>query len=119
MLAPSNFLSLQSDLPELLISPLLVSPLHCRNMILNHSHSFCQGALSGFHQATHILLIDGLTICSHHSSPLLHRPRASRTTCFLLGSCPPQDFSAFFHIFGFFFTKIFKITSKVAKLHQW
>src|ERR1044071_1833298 len=112
MLAPSNFLSLQSDLPELLISPLLMSPLHCRNMILNHSHSFYQGALPGFHQATHIFSLDGLTICSHHSSPLLHRPRASRTTCFLLGSCPPQDLSAFFIFLAFSFTKIFKITSK-------
>ena len=112
ILTPSIFLSLQSDLPDLLISPLLMSPPpEMNNNPKYHSfffHSFCQGALSGFHQAT-LFFSRWTHFCSHHSSPLLHQPRAGRTTCFL-PKLPFRVFNSsqdliclFLTIFGFFF----------------
>ena len=74
-------------------------------------HSFCQGALSGFHLATLLLFMIISPKISHPSSPILHQPRVGRTTFFL--PKPPfrvfglsKDFLAFFSIllgFSLFF----------------
>ena len=108
-----NSLLLQSDLP---FSPSYLSNIlwHLSNAEIDpntHTHS-AKAPFRVFTKPLYFFKFRWSHISSHHSSPILHRPRASRTTCFLLGTCPSQDLYAFFHIFGSFFT------IKISKIHH-
>jgi len=92
-------------LPEnLLYSISLCRLTPSKNRILDHSRSFCQGALSGFHQATHFF-INWASKVSQHSNSLLPQPSADRVTFLLpmgpLGFSPYPRISSFFLFFIF------------------